>query len=228
MIALLKKDLRLNAVPILGGILLVATPYLAVFVAALTMKSRPGEIPRDFQVASVMGAALAVAITAVVGGAAFALERRERSADFLALLPVTRDKILFSKLIIGVTFSAPLWLANLLAYRITIHKVPLGAQANIAGYFPFAFAAIWMFVAFGIAWFLSSFLHSPAIAACISIGIVIAAAFLAVYVPQFFSPAFIAGHSDLLVFAVILSPILIPTAVIFLAGTIYYLLRVEP
>ena len=36
---------------------------------------------------------MATILSSVFGGVAFAQERRERSADFLAMLPITRGKI---------------------------------------------------------------------------------------------------------------------------------------
>jgi ABC-type transport system involved in multi-copper enzyme maturation permease subunit len=175
MLALLKKDLKLNRVPIFGGGLLIAIPYLILSPRAVfSEESSHMVVSQDAGLVLGMALLLTVGVTAVFGGAAFALERRERSAEFLAMLPVSRWKIVASKLVIGVGFPAIFWLVDVAARKCLHHF--FGSFESVRDQIPFYFtvAAFAMPMAFGIGWLASSVLRSPAVAACISIGVTLA------------------------------------------------------
>jgi ABC-type transport system involved in multi-copper enzyme maturation permease subunit len=222
MLTLLKKDWRLNAVPIYGGTLLVAVPYLVVALALLfqTDHYRERYWADDLQIAAILGTMLTVAVTTVFGGVAFAQERRERSADFLALIPVSRLKIIASKTIIGVLLPAILFAANFYAAC----KSGLSITFNPRGTpFMYLLTADIMLFAFGVAWFFSSFLRSPSEASCIAIGSV-----LALVVTGFLSGRWAAGITDLDKIVIVYST---PASIglsFFAAGMYTYLRRVEP
>lgn len=178
-IALLKKDFWLNRVPIFGGTLLVFLPYLIgladylVFhrkTSGLLMSNVAGrlnEMPspaESFRACPAMSLIMMGALAAILGGAAFAYERRERWADFLAMMPVRRIQTILSKTFLSAAVILPIWGINIYIAR------RLG-QPEDARVILYAIGGLLM--VFGIAWFLSSFLSSPAIAACISIAVIL-------------------------------------------------------
>jgi ABC-type transport system involved in multi-copper enzyme maturation permease subunit len=225
MLTLLKKDWRLNAIPIYGGTLLVAVPYLVVALALICQSDRDRRHwwADDLQVAAIMGTMLTVAVTAVFGGVAFAQERRERSADFLAMLPVSRCKIVLSKAIIGILFSGALWAANYAVYdKAATHGITSGSD-HISILFIYALAADAMLIAFGIAWFASSFLSSPSIAACIGIGATVALGLLGMLPDRFLWQL-----PDEYRIGIVLTLPAMPGVLGFIGGTLHYLRRVEP
>jgi ABC-type transport system involved in multi-copper enzyme maturation permease subunit len=222
MLALLKKDWRLNAVPIYGGTLLVAVPYIVVVLALIfqTPRYRERYWADDLQIAAVMGTMLTVAVTAVFGGVAFAQERRERSADFLALIPVSRLKIVASKTVIGLLVPAILWAGNFYAAHVSGVR---NIWSRDDTHYSYTLAANIMVFAFGIAWFCSSFLRSPSVAACIAIGSVLVLVVVGALPDRWV--AGLANSSEILF--VISSPALMGLC-FFVAGMRTYLGRVEP
>jgi ABC-type transport system involved in multi-copper enzyme maturation permease subunit len=226
MFALLKKDFNLNRIPIFGGGLLIAVPYLIMAPTLLfSEKSARYLIYQDGLVVLAMALMLTVAVAAIFGGAAFALERRERSAEFLAMLPVRRSKIVVSKLLIGAGFPALFWGANLLVFRLIKDYAGSMGPGNDRILVEIGMAGFAMLMAFGVAWLGSSILSSPAIAACISIGITlvwlicVAAIFMEASVPGGF------GYGVQV--SVILAPIFVGGLGI-LAGGILFVNKGEP
>jgi ABC-type transport system involved in multi-copper enzyme maturation permease subunit len=224
MLALLKKDWRLNRVPIIGGGLLIAVPYLFVIPVLLTSNSNnSGVVYEDLMAVSIIATALNVAIAAVFGGTAFALERRERSADFLALLPITRGKIIASKMLIGIGIPAIYFTINVIiaaAAQNQGHPAKFEIRDTFLAH---ASAAILMLMAFGIGWCLSSFLSSPAISASIAIGIMLAWPALYLLVTALFKSPLGAVSTTIIA----ITPILIGVLGVAV-GSINYLKRVEP
>ena len=101
---LIKKDLRLNLLLIGSAALFSAMPYA---LAAVNLVVNPPDHKvvetRDY-VQTLEGAGYACLILMVImssafGGSSFALERRDRSAEFLGMLPVSRRRIGASKLL---------------------------------------------------------------------------------------------------------------------------------
>ncbi len=111
--ALFRKDLRLFRVPFITGLVILAGAYL---VGAIVAVGVWGEATRDARravndiaagrvvayavvPAALVALGLTAFLTASFGGGAFAVERRDRSADFLAMLPIPRWRIAASKLL---------------------------------------------------------------------------------------------------------------------------------
>ncbi len=226
MIALLKKDLKLNRVPIVGGAVLIATPYLIIAPTLFFSSKYPRSVvSQNAGVVLELALVLTIVVAAIFGGAAFALERRERSAEFLAMLPVRRSRIVVSKLLIGAGFPALFWGANLLVFRLIKDYAGSMGPGNDRILVEIGMAGFAMWMAFGVAWLASSILSSPAIAACISIGITlvwlicVAAIFMEASVPGGFG------------YGVQVSVILLPIFVAglgILAGGILFVNRGEP
>jgi hypothetical protein len=220
---LLKKDWGLNCVPIYGGLVLVASPYLVAALAAMTARGplRGREVSQSFMVAAVMADVLTILLAAVFGAAAFALERRERSADFLAMMPVSRMCVVASKLVLASVVLAALWLSNCAIYSIACHYGHFPpSSVNVIG--DMLIASILLFTLFGVAWLFSSFLSSPPIAAFISIGVGCAAFFWPELLPN--SNSVPEGDNDTLLFLVFIIFGLLGVVI----GTFHYLRRVEP
>jgi hypothetical protein len=121
----------------------------------------------DMRTAAEMGLLFVVLAAAVFGGSAFALERRERSADFLAMLPVKRRRIIASKLLVSFAL-----LGSFLAVEMGVLRCSDFVRSwetfpdLLMATFNFAAAGI---AIFAIAWLLSTFLSSTAIAASVAI-----------------------------------------------------------
>src|SRR6185437_5499108 len=168
-------------------------------------------------------------VAAGFGGAAFAHERADRSADFLAMLPVTRRQILVSKLTICIGALLMMWLGNF-AVVLWTHSLQSDRwhwateyQAGIfASIIPDAAATI-MF--FSIAWLASAFLQSPTKAALVSIVFTVSATYtsaLLVVSSSLGSQGQYAVALTISILGVVLS------LVALIGGSLYYVRRIEP
>jgi ABC-type transport system involved in multi-copper enzyme maturation permease subunit len=221
-LSLLKKDFRLNRVPILGGAALIFTPYLIGFITYFSVRESFGitKIRNSLVSCPAIALVLTDAIAAVFGGAAFAYERRERWGDFLAMLPVARINSILSKCIVSLLFLLPVWAINLYAFDWLLRP---NQEAEMVALFMVSIAV--MLMCFGVAWLISSFYSSPAIAACSSIGVGLVCALLLGGTAVPFSFPSWQAEWVYLIQAGVCAAIGLAS---FAAGTIYYLLRTEP
>jgi ABC-type transport system involved in multi-copper enzyme maturation permease subunit len=180
---LLRKDWVIYRWPIIAaGILWTVGPLLTwvcwIMRDPNRMGSNPGDYVGTFGVASL---AVTVILAAIFGGGAFASERHDRTADFMAMLPVTRGKIIVSKLVISGSCIVLLWLLGLLTcfFSELIYKKFLVDRGLVsfaasldwgADLMPFLALGI---MAFGIAWFFSSLINQAAVAATVSVVITV-------------------------------------------------------
>jgi ABC-type transport system involved in multi-copper enzyme maturation permease subunit len=169
-------------------------------------------------------------VASAFGGAAFAQERRERSADFLAMLPVTRGKIVASKVIVSLGWPALVWLANLLVMWIASSIAP-GAEMSRVSLQDGLWRAVGAsattgLMMFGVAWMFSSFLKSPTIAAVISMGMTVSLLMVLALISQRSGRN---GREDeqWLDWLVMLSTFCFGILGLAL-GSVYYLARIEP
>jgi hypothetical protein len=163
-----------------------------------------------------LGLVISVIMAAAFGGAAFAIERRERSADFLAMTPAARWQIILSKLVISIGCLAPVW---------AIHQAVLASAESDTflrqqwlGVDVYIFAALCV-ATFGLSFFLSIFLESAAIAACATIGIVVAMCLL---IGSFFDQT---NNVTMLHIALVPCAVGLAAAI---SGAVYYSQRVAP
>ena len=107
----------------------------------------------------------------MIGGNAFAGERLDRSAEFLFSLPIARTKLLASKLLLALGIAAAPWLVNFLILCCVGREPPSGFMepGDERVYGAFTDTAITVMAIFGVAWFVSSFIGSPAYAACLGL-----------------------------------------------------------
>jgi ABC-type transport system involved in multi-copper enzyme maturation permease subunit len=218
MIALLKKDWRLFRVPVVGTLILIATPYV---LQATILWLNPDYVALTylaphylFATASAVGLVITVIMAAVFGGVAFASERRECWADFLAMLPVPRSRIVASKLTVVATF---LGFISVILFSMCV--VLQGSTDHWL--YGVTLLASCMLMSFSVAWLGSSFLSSAAIAAGISIVLVTLALFWPVLAREV-----TLYDLDLIHFQIVTTAC--AGIVSLVAGTTYYLVRVEP
>jgi ABC-type transport system involved in multi-copper enzyme maturation permease subunit len=222
MIVLLRKDWRLYRGPIVGGIFLVFLPYvilgIVLLVHCVAFGLSPNLNPFDTLYHVANAALVMTALTAAIfGGVAFAQERRDRWAEFLAMLPVRRYEIVLSKIILsGGILGAP-WS---ISAQIVLATAPGAETIDVL---LLALTASASMMAFGVAWLASSFLSSPAI----SVGIAAVATIACLVWPSFF-PAQIEKMSDVQLASVLIECTLGMGAVCLIAGTIHFMRRVEP
>ena len=225
MIALLKKDWRVYRMATIGSLLIVLTIYV---IAGLTLLGndrpiRSTDVVETFFGAGTIGLFVSAILTGMYGSGAFTLERRDRSADFLAMMPTTRGRIIASKAFVAIGCSLVIWLINLCELWLVI---PWELTKSVGN--PHEFLMAVTIVAgssvmfFGIAWLLSTFLNSAAISFGIAITIVLGSlTLIETWRHRHVFNDATAEHIDcVLTFSV--------GIVCFIAGVIYYLRRVEP
>lgn len=237
---LLKKDWRVNRPAVIGAAVLTACPYAYVLLDRALFPPHPElaahQLMDALEAASMAGLGLTLVMAAVFGGMAFAPERRDGPAEFLAMLPVSRSRIAVSKLLVVLPCTAvPAAIHTtvavlLLRWESEVRQMPLDylmkslAEAAVMGAYVFV-------LLFGLAWMLSLNLKSPAIAATIafSLGAILVfvtstwaheaverGELLGWRVSSEFTTDAIAGLS------------LAVGAVAFLGSTVHYLRRVDP
>ena len=229
LLTLMRKDWRVFRGPVIASIILGAVPYAVILAASFVPDHYHTPWQKQF-VDSIPGAAtcsliVTGVIAAAFGSAAFAVERNDRSADFLLLLPPRRIDILLSKLAVLVP-----WLIFCFAIHCIVCAIGvLAVRDNYANFGefrgtqePLENLACGVIMLFGMSWMFSTFLRSTAISMCIPIVIVVA------------TGAFVGLASSMLewtqektlgtwcVFSSVVG------LVCFAAGTAHYLRRVEP
>ena len=104
---------------------------------------------------------------ALIGGNAIAGERADRSAEFLASLPITRKKILGSKLLLSLAIVGVIWTIDasaLLGLARFSGQFGNDAHPVLAALTTLGCIAIVAMMFFGVSWLFSSFLSSPTFA----------------------------------------------------------------
>jgi ABC-type transport system involved in multi-copper enzyme maturation permease subunit len=227
MLALLKKDWRTYRSAVVGSIALLC----CACIMGVAVYRVNGEITRDalsvaLGATGVCGLMLSGVVAAILGGLAFAGERRDHSADFLAMLPVSRAQIVWSKIIVSAAWLAVMVLINLIfigaAYYVQENPGPIPWRQAPDIIATFGVGAAIAMMLFGVGWLLSSFSTSPAISASVSIGVM--AASLTVIAMNFERPIF--GQGLVLLVSFLWAMFVGITA--FTLGTKHYLRRIEP
>jgi hypothetical protein len=180
--ALLQKDFRLYRAPICTAALTIVAPWLLLIVAGFyRILAGPPALGVNFlQTAAGFGIVSSIVVAAIFGGFAFSVERREKSADFLAMLPVSPWQVMGSKLLISLGPIVVLWLIQSSAFflvnsagqdindsvRITDELVTTYAVSLSA-----------IILVFGLAWLAGLFIKSPSISASIALMALLASGF---------------------------------------------------
>jgi ABC-type transport system involved in multi-copper enzyme maturation permease subunit len=224
--ALLWKDYRVNFwLLVFAIVLLIAPPVCAVSYklhGELTASVAPTWAD---QLAGAVPFSLAAQLVPIVmlGGCAFASERADRSAEFLAYLPASRWEKVVSKAAVGIGIGLFVWGVNLtIAYVVAPQcgTVTPGLVESCDTLFSRLTPTAVML--FGVAWLGSSFMSSHTFAT--ALGIAAPIALLSVLEAwRYFlaSPGFELGFW----YMALSWPLGVAA---FVAGTVYYLRRVEP
>lgn len=166
---LLWKEFRHNLPVVIAALVFLLTPHLIALYAVcwdLYHGCFLGErCCRYVLISSFYSIVLSQLVVAAIGGNAFAGERIDRSAEFLASLPISRLRILTAKLLFAVIVVGTIWLSNGMVFISLSHPgMWVGPdQQDIPRIL--AEAALVGSVFFSVAWVFSSFLNNPTHAA---------------------------------------------------------------
>jgi len=225
MLPLLRKDWRLYRAPVIASVIVLGIVYWCGWQAAGGMRYGEGDSSWHYALGSgaIYGFFATAVMAAVYAGVAFAAERRDRSADFLAMLPPTSGEILLSKLIVTGGCLAVMTAVNVAALWIAGSP----NEGRVQLHFSFQHV-LWPVAAgcmfFGVAWLFSTFLQSPTLAASLSCGIT---AFTLLLVRLLPDPLLLFAHVRLngYVYCAAMAVIGVTTLA---GGILYRLRRVEP
>jgi ABC-type transport system involved in multi-copper enzyme maturation permease subunit len=228
--SLIWKECRANPWLLALGIVLGFGPYVVGILWLLF--GFGARVDAGMRLAFMLEPATVISIEATLltlllfGANSIASERADRSAEFLAYLPIRRVTILTSKLVVPLAIASAVWglslVANELAPAVTAGKVsgtkPIGLERMI-------FAASVLF--FGSAWLGSSMAEKPMTAVGFSLGIsmVLSLAFGACNQLTGWPASTFGNEGAINVYA---AAMCIAGVTCFLSGSRLYLRRVEP
>lgn len=228
--ALIWKEFRLCWPILLVGCVLLAFPYLFVLLNG----ARPtlGYWHRISNGGFFSSVSTIVLTLILLGGNAIAGERNDRSAEFLAYLPVSRAMNLVSKLVwpvIAVLFAiavnaAMAWVA------VVVGHPPVGmiVDANVrAGGTLIVWVAILGGLCFSVAWLGSALLRSPTFAVAGGLLAPAVIFFATMLIAKFVPPPQV-RHPDQVVWSILAIVVPLIACTCFFAGCRIYLRRVEP
>lgn len=228
--ALIWKDLRINRLPLLIGAFVLVAPYIVVGVAVTHMPLwQEATAASAWAVLLATGCHFSVMCSqptlAILSGHIIAVERGDRSAEFLGYLPPSRGLVLFSKAVVLAGTFLMIWGLNLLLHATAFWLSPESDAAHdLTSHMASLprFAGIGLLAA-GAGWCASANVDNsgPAVALGLAAPAVLFGMLLAA------NSAF--NTPDDLSFATVyftLCPIL--AVVCFTIGTLLYLRRVEP
>lgn len=161
--ALISKDFRLNRMVVLIAAAMTVIPYVIATVFAIN-ETYASSMPIHRSWPNLLLAANHFCLmhwpvaAALLGGNAFACERADRSAEFLAYLPPTRWQVATSKFIIVLLVAAIFWGLNLLLFWLGLSHIgdDTFQYLDLSDAMPkSSFAAIGT-LTFGVAWLASS------------------------------------------------------------------------
>ncbi len=229
MIELLKKDFGLCRHVLMGGVIALLVPYLAVIVYAACTSGLSDSESIEFLSLSLLGASqtsvwLSVFSIAFLAGFVIAGERRDRSAEFLAFLPPGRSAILFSKAIVCVVWAAVVAISYFLVADLIVPWISDDKYMYESTGREIFLACSVLFSVFGTSWLASTMLTSPVLA--VLVGLV--APYGVTMIVFLFQLKFgweLNGEMETSVYAVVLLAV---GAVTFVGGWCYYCKRIEP
>ena len=148
-------------------------PHLFALWGTYVQAKGGSKLPWPWQDTFVMSSLWAFILSqltvAFASGSVIACERADRSAEFLASLPIARRKILASKLLFVFAIIAAIWVTTGLtvwSLRLEPTAKSVYGQSDLALLLSFTAVAVSGAAIFGPAWLLSSFASSPTIAVC--------------------------------------------------------------
>ena len=229
---LIWKEYRLNRAILIVGAFLLVLPHGGALWAAWNGEGRnllaPGtpHLFSNLLMSSMYSLVFSQLTLALLGGHAIACERVDRSAEFLGYLPLKRSRILAGKITLALLATALIWGLNLLVVLLVVTILPELPEPVKREAFEFCwvvgYIAITGAVFFCVGWLLSSLLESPTFSICAGLVtplIIVSVLQTLAWVFEWSldEPARWYGWTCL---------VLAPAC--FVAGTWYYLRRVEP
>jgi ABC-type transport system involved in multi-copper enzyme maturation permease subunit len=158
---LLWREYRLNRVILAAGAVGLLTPYV-IALLVVGIASMIGERPRDaFEIACIWSIVLSLATVAMLAGNAIAGERADRSAEFIAYLPLQRRRTLASKWLLFL-----ITLAVVTGVNVLLAVIILGPSnfARLFGPVEALHVLSWFLAIYGFCWLFSSLSSSPVLA----------------------------------------------------------------
>ena len=229
---LLWKEFRQNQVVVYATLLFLLTPHLLAIYAACEQTyfwhASSREVMGYFSLSSIYSLLLSLLyiVMAVVEADARKLrERADRSAEFLGSLPISRKKVLVSKVLFSLAIVFVVWSIDASALMWLEGRSQIIAADDVAK--TLGYTAITSLTFFCVAWGLSAFLSSPTVAV---LGGLLTPLFLWTGI---FFVGYMLGYGsrpDAVELAVYLycTMCLALSPICFGVGTWYYLRRVEP
>ena len=226
---LLKKDFGLCRHVLMGGMIALIVPYLAVIVYMACTSGLSDSESIEFLSLSLLSASntsvwLSTFSIAFLGGFIIAGERRDRSAEFLAFLPPKRSAILLSKAIVCLAWVIVVAIAYFLVTDLIVPWISDGEHVYEASARMIFLACSVVAAVFGTSWLASTMLTSPVLAVLTGLvapyGVV-----MIVYVLQFQFGWELADDLAITVSGTVLFAV---GAVSFLGGWWYFCKRIEP
>ncbi len=221
---LLWREYRLNRPILIAGSVFLLLPYVIVLIVLWWAPVGP-DAATAFGGAAIYSVVLSQLTLAFLGGNAIAGERADRSAEFIAYLPLSRPRRLAGKLSLTLATAALFWGVNLsvllilLSMTSDLRPVPYNDLPSVLGYI-----AITGLAFFGVGWLVSSLQSSATFAVC---GGLITPLLIVMGLQ---AAAWLSAAPSLDEFMGIGYAITCPVlaVVCFSIGTWYYLRRVEP
>ena len=158
---LLWREYRLNRLILITGAVLLLLPYLILGIEVLFEGANSS---KEFEGAFSLNVMFAWLTVSLLAGNSIAGERADRSAEFIAYLPLPRWRMLVSKLLLLLITTAAIGSVNLLAGLIFVGPVELFTErfqevSSLAVFFAVNFIVI-----YGVGWLFSSLQSSPVFA----------------------------------------------------------------
>ncbi|NLX12504.1 MAG: ABC transporter permease subunit [Phycisphaerales bacterium] len=184
MTTLLWKEYRQNLRFLIGAGIIVLIPYILAFLYGLSyylLYSHTAHTNRWFydllMAPSAISLILSIVITGFVAANMFAGERVDRSAEFVAYLPIKRRTALVSKFIYAAGVSLIACMINYAVFTFTLLMLEPASsrrEVDLASIVCYAVSAI---LIFGVSWLVSAIQKSPVIAGIAGLATVTCIAF---------------------------------------------------
>ena len=226
--ALLWKDYRQNRRILVGVAIMLLIPYVFVTVGELGTRLwhvYPSKnLTELIGEASILSLFLTVLAIGFLGGNAIAGERVDRSAEFVAYLPIARRPAIASKAIVALSACLAFWLVNASVGCVTSWMVSdrfLEVVFDIA-----STTALGSVLIFGASWLFSSFMSSPPIATMMGLATVVVYAVTMGLIDQARGLGTAGMEPSYFVLCAVLCVVL--GIACFVAGVLHYVRRIEP
>lgn len=165
--ALLWKDYRQNRSFLAAAGAFLLLPYafaVLIGVVDLLRDDYSAEVVWALYLAtaSISSLFISVVLSAFIAGNAVAGERADRSAEFAAILPISRRSGIISKALLAVTACVLMWPCNGLVLYLTVMKSTSHSPISLDIVPVLATTTVF---AFGVSWLVSTLVSRPATAA---------------------------------------------------------------